>query len=65
LRAKADELAISATIIIAISVRTQSSLHAQIFRGSLAAVFNDVEGNLAAFTRPLEPAFPLGTFDQC
>jgi hypothetical protein len=49
--------------MIAISVRTQSSLHSQISRGSLAAVFN-VEGNLAAFTRPLEPAFPLGTFDQ-
>jgi hypothetical protein len=39
--------------MIAISVRTQSSLHPQIFRCLLAAVFKDVEGNLAAFDKAI------------
>jgi hypothetical protein len=60
LRAKAVELAISATIMIAISVRTQSSLHPQIFRGLLAAVFNDVEGNLAALDKAIGARLPNG-----
>jgi hypothetical protein len=49
-RAKADDVAISATIVMAISVRI--SYHPQIFCGLLTAVVDDVKVDLGAI-KPL------------
>src|SRR3981081_2513025 len=43
--------------MIAISVRTQSSLHPQIFRGCLPRCSTTSKATLPPWTRPLEPAF--------
>jgi hypothetical protein len=43
--------------VVSLPAATAASLHAQIFRGLLAAVVNGVEVNLVPSTRPLKPAF--------